>query len=119
MTNLFLENGSATPEDLIAQLERGVYARTITNGRLYPSDDTFFFTVMEGYMIEGGRLTTPLTSIRLSGRPSETLAGIVGIADDFRVDPARGICQKDGQTVPVSVGIPTVLVSNLSVSELR
>lgn len=118
MTNLFLENGTAKWEALVADVEKGLYVRTIGSGKVYPADDRFTFDVLEGYLIEGGRRTMPVTRLTLSGRPSQMLESIAGIADDFHVDPARGLCKKGGQTLPVSVGMPTVMVRNLTVTTL-
>lgn len=119
MTNLMLLAGEAKPDDLVAEAGEGLYVRTIGRGRLYPSDDRFEFNVLEGYLIENGRLGTPATDLRITGRPSDMLRGIRGVGSDFTVDLARGICEKHGQTVPVSVGMPTVLLSGLTVSKLR
>ncbi|MEX0821999.1 MAG: TldD/PmbA family protein [Rhodothermales bacterium] len=115
MTNLLLEGGTEQRETLISEAEDGFYVRTIGGGQVYPSEDRFAFNVIEGYKIEGGRLTEPLTNVQITGRPSQMLEDIIGIADDYRIDPSRGICKKDDQTVPVSVGMPTVLVRDLTV----
>lgn len=118
MTNLLLEGGTAGREALVADVAKGLYVRTIGRGKVYPSEDRYAFEVLEGNLIEGGRLTTPVTHLEISGRPSRMLENIAGIADDLRIDPARGMCRKAGQTVPVSVGMPTVMVRNLTVTAL-
>ncbi len=119
MTNLFLAGGRAAPDALLADVKKGVYVRTVGRGRVYPQDDRFSFHVVEGYLIEAGRRTRPVTNMNISGRPSKMLESIVGISDEVRVDPARGVCRKADQTVPVSVGTPTVLVNTLTVRALE
>jgi TldD protein len=118
MTNLLLEGGTATREALVADVAKGLYVRTIGTGKVYPSEDRYAFEVLEGSLIENGRLTMPVARLQISGRPSQMLESIAGIADDFRVDSARGMCSKAGQIVPVSVGMPTVMVRNLTVTAL-
>ena len=118
MTNLLLEEGSDRPSDLIADVEHGLYVRTIGNGEVRPDEDRFTFDVLEGYAIDKGRIAAPVPAVRISGKPSEILRRVRGVADDFALDPARGACVKAGQTVPVSVGMPTVLFEKLDVVPL-
>lgn len=115
MTNLLLEGGSTRPSDLVADVEHGLYVRTIGSGKVRPDEDRFTFDVLEGYAIEKGRIAAPVSAVRISGRPSEMLWRVRGVANDFALDPARGTCVKAGQTVPVSVGMPTVLIEKLDV----
>ena len=116
MTNLFLQPGSATTEaDLIADVRDGLYVAMPGHGLVHPAADRFAFDVLEGYRIENGRLTRPVRDVRLSGSAANALAQIVGIGSDVRLDAARGHCRKAGQTVPVSVGMPAVLLKGLEV----
>ncbi len=115
MTNLCLANGSTPTADLVADVKRGLYIRTIGSGEVRPAEDRFHFDVLEGYVIEHGHLAAPVRPLRVSGRPAEMLHRVAAVGDDFKVDPARGACVKDGQTVPVSVGMPTVLLHTLTV----
>lgn len=115
MTNLCLVNGSTPAADLVADIDRGLYIRTIGSGEVRPSEDRFHFDVLEGYVIENGHLAAPVRPLRVSGRPSEMLYRVAAVGDDFKLDPARGSCVKAGQTVPVSVGMPTVLLHTLTV----
>lgn len=118
MTNLMLAAGSTVAADLIADVDHGLYARTVACGRVHPASDAFTLNVLDGTMIEKGRLTAPVAGVRLYGRPSDVLWRIAGIGDDFRMDPARGTCAKGGQVVPVSVGMPTILLSRMSVAPI-
>ncbi|GIV59531.1 MAG: hypothetical protein KatS3mg043_0620 [Rhodothermaceae bacterium] len=115
MTNLVLAPGAATPADLIAGVRDGLYVRTAGHGTLQPGTGTYTLEVVEGTRIEAGRLTHPVAGVRLEGRLAGALAGIRGVARDGRLETARGICEKAGQTVPVSVGMPTVLVEGMTV----
>lgn len=116
MTNLMLKPGDAAPDDLLHEIGRGLFVKMVGGGRVSPTKDTFSFEVLEGYMIEDGRMGSPISGVRVEGRSSEVLRGIIGIGSDFRVDHGRGICEKRGQVVPVSVGMPTILVESMSVS---
>ena len=116
MTNLLLAPGGVSEADLIADVQDGLYVKMPGHGLVWPGENRFAFDVLEGYRIEHGRLTHPVTDVRLTGSVNEALAQIVGVGSDVRVDCARGLCQKAGQTVPVSVGMPTVLLKGLEVS---
>ncbi len=115
MTNLTLAPGEASPEELIAEIREGLYVRTAGSGVVRPAEDRFSFEVLEGRRIERGRLTHPVAGVRIEGAATDALAGIAAVGNDFRLDTARGVCEKDGQSVPVSVGMPTVLLHGLKV----
>ena len=119
MTNLLLEKGESQPSDLVEDVEFGLYVRMIGSGEVRPANDHFHFDVVEGYIIERGELTSPVTALRISGKPSEMLRRVVGVGNDFSLEPARGTCMKAGQTVPVSVGTPTVLLDRLTIASLH
>lgn len=116
MTNLFLLPGEAGEADLIADVQDGLYVKVPGHGMVWPSEDRFAFDVLEGYRIENGRLTAPVCDVRLAGPASRALAQIVGIGCDVHLDAARGLCRKADQVVPVSVGMPAVLLKGLEVS---
>jgi TldD protein len=117
MSNLLLEAGDADPESLVNEARTGIFVKMIGNGAVVPEEDSFSFEILEGYAIESGRIGRPVRG-RLSGRPSEMLTRIRGIANDFQYDAGRGICSKNGQVVPVSVGMPTVLIDMMTVNPL-
>jgi len=114
MTNLLLAAGNAAPGDLIAGVADGLYVAAVGRGRVAP-DGRFAFDVLEGYRIEHGRCTTPVTGLRIVGRGPEVLGNVVGIGRDLQVETARGLCEKAGQVVPVSLGMPTVLIRAMQV----
>jgi TldD protein len=113
MTNTFIAPGDATPEELIAEVERGFYAVSFAGGQVDPTTGDFVFGVSEGYLIEGGAVTTPCRGATLIGNSLETLGRIDGVAGDF--DVKTGFCGKEGQSVPVGVGQGHVRISELTV----
>ena len=113
MTNTYFGPGEATPEDLIAGVERGLYAVSFGGGQVEPATGDFVFGVSEGYLIEGGRVTAPVRGATLIGNGPEALAAIDGIADDL--DIATGFCGKGGQRVAAGVGQPHVRIRALTV----
>ena len=102
MTNTYFAPGDATPDDLIAGIERGLYAVSFGGGQVEPATGDFVFGVSEGYLIEGGKVTSPVRGATLIGNGSEALAAIDGIAGDLEI--ATGFCGKGGQRVPAGVG---------------
>ena len=116
MTNLFLMPGEADEADLIADVQDGLYVAMPGHGLVWPSENRFAFDVLEGYRIEHGRLTHPVADVRLAGSTTGALNQVVGVGKDIRLETARGLCRKAEQTVPVSVGMPTVLLEGLEIS---
>jgi TldD protein len=115
MTNLILEPGAVPPEDLIAGVPDGLYVRQVGHGVYDPAAGRYAFEVRDGQRIEQGRLTHPVAGVRIVGAAANALDGIAGIGNDFRVDTARGLCRKGEQVVPVSVGMPSVLIRAMTV----
>ena len=113
MTNTFFAPGEATPEDLIAEVERGLYAVSFGGGQVEPATGDFVFGVSEGYLIEGGRVTAPVRGATVVGNGLEALASIDGVAGDLEI--ATGYCGKAGQSVPAGVGQPHVRIRELTV----
>jgi TldD protein len=113
MTNTFFAPGEATPEGLIGEIERGLYAVSFGGGQVEPATGDFVFGVSEGYLIEGGKVTAPVRGATLVGNGIEALRAIDGIAGDL--DIASGICGKAGQSVPAGVGQPHVRIRELTV----
>jgi TldD protein len=113
MTNTFFAPGDARVEDLIAGVERGLYAVSFGGGQVEPATGDFVFGVSEGYLIEGGRVTTPVRGATLIGNGLEALRAIDGIADDLEI--ATGFCGKAGQRVAAGVGQPHVRIRALTV----
>ncbi|MGI8946014.1 MAG: TldD/PmbA family protein [Thermoleophilaceae bacterium] len=113
MTNTYFAPGEATPEELIAGVDRGVYAVSFGGGQVEPATGDFVFGISEGYLIEGGEVTAPLRGATLVGNGVEALAALDGIAGDLRI--ATGYCGKGGQQVPAGVGQPHVRIRELTV----
>ncbi len=113
MTNTYFAPGEATPEELLAGVERGLYAVSFGGGQVEPATGDFVFGVSEGYLIEGGRVTAPVRGATLVGNGLEALAAIDGIAADLAI--ATGFCGKAGQSVPAGVGQPHVRIKELTV----
>jgi TldD protein len=113
MTNTFFAPGDATPEALIGEIERGLYAVSFGGGQVEPATGDFVFGVSEGYLIEGGKVTAPVRGATLVGNGLEALRAVDGIADDLEI--ASGYCGKAGQTVPAGVGQPHVRIRELTV----
>jgi TldD protein len=113
MTNTFFAPGDATPEDLIGEVERGLYAVSFGGGQVEPATGDFVFGVSEGYLIEDGKVTAPVRGATLVGNGIEALAAIDGIAGDLEI--ASGFCGKAGQSVAAGVGQPHVRIRELTV----
>jgi TldD protein len=113
MTNTFFAPGDATPEGLIAEVERGLYAVSFGGGQVEPATGDFVFGVSEGYLIEGGKVTAPVRGATLVGNGLEALGAIDGVAGDLEI--ASGYCGKAGQSVPAGVGQPHVRIRELTV----
>jgi TldD protein len=113
MTNTFFAPGAARPEELIAEVERGLYAVSFGGGQVEPATGDFVFGVSEGYLIEGGQVTAPVRGATLVGNGLDALGAIDGVAGDLEI--ATGYCGKAGQTVPAGVGQPHVRIRELTV----
>ncbi len=114
MTNTFLENGTATPEEVIAGTPRGVYVAKLGGGQVNTASGDFVFGMQEAYLIEDGEITEPIREGNLIGNGPQCLADIEVIADDFAFG-GPGTCGKDGQGVPVGDGCPTLRVAQLTI----
>jgi TldD protein len=113
MTNTYIAPGDATPEQLIAEVERGFYAVSFGGGQVDPATGDFVFGVSEGYLIENGEVTSPCRGATLIGNCLDALAAIDAVADDFFMK--TGICGKGGQKVPVGTGQGHVRVRAMTV----
>ena len=114
MRSTYMESGSAKAEDLIASVSKGIYVDEFANGQVQIGEGDFTFYVKSGFLIENGRLTMPVKDINIIGNGPAALADIRGVAGDLAIDPGAWTCGKE-QSVPVSCGIPTVLIGSLTV----
>jgi TldD protein len=113
MTNTSILPGTSDPDDIVAGTERGLYAKSLGGGQVNPATGDFVFGVSEAYLIEGGRITTPVRGANLIGNGIDILAAVDAVAGDFEARP--GTCGKDGQGVPVTTGSPTLRIARMTV----
>lgn len=119
MTNTFLSPGQDDPEDIIRSVKRGVYAKHFSGGQVNISNGDFVFSLTESYLIEDGRLTAPLKGVNLIGNGPDVLRKVTMLGHDFRLSDGTWTCGKDGQSVPVGIGTPTLKISEITVGGTR
>jgi TldD protein len=115
MTNTYLRAGEGDPDDVVAATPRGIYVKQLTGGQVNTATGDFVFGMGESYLIEDGRVTEPLREGNLIGNGPEVLRSIDAVAGDLAMAGGGGMCGKDGQSVPVGVGQPTLRVPALTV----
>ena len=115
MTNTMLLAGQDDPEDIIKSVKRGVYARKFGGGQVDISNGDFVFSLTEGYLIEDGKITAPLKGVNLIGNGPDVMRKVVALGHDLETSDGIWTCGKDGQSVPVGVGCPTVKISAVTV----
>jgi TldD protein len=115
MTNTFMLAGDSDPEEIIRSVPKGLYCANFGGGQVDITSGNFVFSASESYLIEGGRLTRPVRGATLIGNGPEALRYVSMVGNDLRLDEGVGICGKEGQSVPVGVGIPTVKLDRMTV----
>ena len=115
MTNTFLLGGESDPEEIVRSVNKGVYCSAFSGGQVDPSSGRFVFATTEAYLIEDGKLTSPIHGCMLTGYPWDVMNSITMVGSDFALDPGVGTCGKQGQGVPVGVGQPTIKVEKITV----
>jgi len=115
MTNTFMMAGESAPEDIIRSVKRGLYAVHFGGGQVDITSGKFVFSASEAYLIEDGRVTAPVKGATLIGDGPTVLREVTMVGNDLRLDQGVGICGKEGQTVPVSVGLPTIKIREITV----
>lgn len=115
MTNTYMLGGEFEPEEIIASIEKGIYAPNFGGGQVDITSGKFVFSTSEAYLIEKGKITTPIKGATLIGNGPEAMQKISMIGNDLSLDKGVGVCGKDGQSVPVGVGQPTLKVDELTV----
>jgi TldD protein len=111
----YMENGSISENDIIASVKKGIYVDNFSNGEVQIGAGDFTFFVKSGYLIENGKLTQPVKDINIIGNGPKALADIAMVGNNLKIDHSTWTCGKDGQGVPVSQGLPSVLVKKLTV----
>jgi TldD protein len=115
MTNTYMLGGDAKPEDIIASVRRGLYAVNFGGGQVDITSGKFVFSASEAYMIENGRIAYPVKGATLIGNGPDALTKVRAIGNDMKLDNGVGTCGKAGQSVPVGVGQPTLLIDAMTV----
>ena len=115
MTNTFMLAGQEDPGDIIRSVERGLYAVNFGGGQVDITSGRFVFSASEAYLIENGRVTAPVKGATLIGNGPEALTRVSRVGHDLALDEGVGTCGKDGQSVPVGVGLPTIRIDGMTV----
>lgn len=115
MTNTYMLAGQSTPEEIISSVKKGIYAVNFGGGQVDITSGKFVFSASEAYLIENGKITSPVKGATLIGNGLEVLNKVSMVGNDLQLDTGIGICGKDGQSVPVGVGQPTLKVDALTV----
>lgn len=115
MTNTYMLPGSYDPQEIIASVDKGIYAVNFAGGQVDITSGKFVFTTSEAYMIENGKVTYPVRGATLIGNGPDVLTRVSMVGNDLELDSGIGVCGKDGQSVPVGVGQPTLRVDALTV----
>jgi len=115
MTNTFMLAGESNPGDIIRSVPKGLYCANFGGGQVDITSGNFVFSASESYLIEDGQLTRPVRNATLIGNGPEALKYVSMVGNDLRLDEGIGICGKEGQSVPVGVGIPTLKIDKMTV----
>jgi TldD protein len=115
MTNTYMLPGDCAPEEIIASVEKGIFAPNFGGGQVDITSGKFVFAASEAYLIEKGKTTVPVKGVMLIGSGPEVLTRVSMVGNDLSLDAGVGTCGKDGQSVPVGVGQPTIRIDSLTV----
>jgi len=115
MTNTFMMAGDSAPEDIIKSVKKGLYAVQFGGGQVDITSGKFVFSASEAYLIDDGHITAPVKGATLIGDGPTVLRRVTAVGSDLKLDHGIGICGKDGQTIPVGVGLPTIKIREITV----
>jgi TldD protein len=115
MTNTYMLAGESSPEDIIKSVKKGIYAPNFAGGQVDITSGKFVFTSSEAYLIEDGVITSPLKGATLIGSGPEAMKNVSMVGNDLKLDAGVGVCGKDGQSVPVGVGQPTLKIDEMTI----
>jgi TldD protein len=107
--------GESDPEEIIASVQSGIYARNFGGGQVDITSGKFVFTANEAYLIENGKITRPVKGATLIGNGPDVLTRVSMLGNDLELDSGVGTCGKEGQSVPVGVGQPTMKIDGMTV----
>jgi TldD protein len=119
MTNTYMLPGTTSPESIIKSVNNGIYAVNFAGGQVDVTSGKFVFEANEAYLVEHGKIKAPIKGATIIGNGAEVLQKITMVGNDLQLDPGIGTCGKDGQSVPVGVGQPTLLINELTVGGTR
>ena len=119
MTNTFLLDGESTPQEILASVDRGIFAVSFGGGQVDIASGRFTFSATEAYLIEKGRVTAPIRGATLIGNGPDIMTRVSMVGNDLELDRGVGVCGKDGQSVPVGVGQPTLKIDRITVGGTR
>ena len=119
MTNTILLAGPHDPGDILQSVKRGIFAKKFGGGQVDISNGDFVFSLTESYLIEDGKLTAPLKGVNLIGNGPEVLRQVTMLGRDVMTSAGIWTCGKDGQSVPVGVGCPTIKIDRITVGGTR
>ena len=119
MTNTFMLAGESAPEDILKSVKKGLYAVSFGGGQVDITSGKFVFSASEAYLIEDGKVTKPVKGATLIGNGPDVLTRVSMVGADLKLDEGVGTCGKDGQSVPVGVGMPTIKIDGLTVGGTR
>jgi TldD protein len=115
MTNTFMLAGETDPEEIVRSVKKGLYCTSFGGGQVDITSGNFVFSATESYLIEDGKLTRPVRGATLIGNGPESLKYVSMVGNDLKLDEGVGVCGKEGQSVPVGVGIPTIKIDRMTV----
>ena len=119
MTNTFMLAGESTPDEIVRSVKKGLYAGHFGGGQVDITSGKFVFSASEAYLIEDGKLTSPVRGASLIGDGPTVLKQVSMVGNDLQLDQGVGICSKEGQSIPVSVGLPTIKIQTITVGGTR
>jgi len=115
MTNTYMLAGDKDPDEIVRSVKKGIYATNFGGGQVDITNGKFVFSMAEAYMIENGKITYPVKGATLIGNGPDALTRVSMVGNDLELDGGIGTCGKDGQSVPVGVGQPTLRIDGLTV----
>ena len=115
MTNTYMLPGDSDPGEIIASVDKGLYASNFGGGQVDITSGKFVFSASEAYLIENGEITRPVKGATLIGNGPDVLTRVSMVGNDLELDSGVGTCGKEGQSVPVGVGQPTIKIDSLTV----
>jgi TldD protein len=115
MTNTYMLAGQYHPEEIIKSVKNGLYAKNFAGGQVDITSGKFVFSASEAYLIENGKITRPVKGATLIGNGPDVLTKVSMVGNDLELDSGVGTCGKDGQSVPVGVGQPTLKIDGITV----